>query len=168
MVEQPSRRPASSSSVGSAVTRYWRMKKTPNALAAAGTMSAWSWLDQCSQFAIMMYSGMMPSCGGTIMVATTMPSSAPRPRNGSFAKAKPASVEVRTTDAVTVAATMNELISASRMSVWVNTFCRLSRKWAPGSSAGGALLMAALSCDAATTVQYSGKTDSSTTIASTT
>src|SRR6266498_2902205 len=165
-VEQPSTRAASSSSVGSAVTRYWRTKNTPNAEVAAGTISAWIWLFQCSHCDIMMYSGMMPSCGGTIMVAMTPASSMLRPRKRSLAKANPASVEVSTTDTVTTDETMNELMSASFISVSWNALVRLVIRFAPGSRLGGTLLICALSCEAATNVQYNGKSERNTTTAS--
>ena len=45
------------------------------------------------------------------------------------------------------------------MSVSVNALRTLSSRCEPGSSVGGALLMAALSCEAATNVQYSGNTE---------
>src|SRR5207248_7389797 len=112
-VLHPSTRAASINSVGSAETRYWRMKKTPKALAAAGRMSAWRWSAQPNHWAIMMYSGMMPNWVGTIIVAITVPSRAPRPRKRSLAKAKPASDEVSTTEIVTIEATSTELVKAS-------------------------------------------------------
>jgi hypothetical protein len=46
-----------------------------------------------------MYSGTTPSCIGTAIVATTKTSRPLLPGKRSFAKAHPASVEVRTTDA---------------------------------------------------------------------
>ncbi len=95
-VLQPSIRPASSSSVGTAPDRYWVMKKTPNALTMNGAITAYRVSVQ-SIFAIRMYSGMMPSWVGTIRVMITPRYSADEPRNRSLAKAKPASVEKSTT-----------------------------------------------------------------------
>ena len=59
-----------------------------------------------------MYSGMMPSWTGTIIVATMTSSSALRPRKRSLAKANPASVEKNTTEIATTAETIAELTSA--------------------------------------------------------
>src|SRR6516165_9689602 len=106
---------------------------------------------------------MMPSWVGTIMVATTTASSPLRPRKRSFAKAKPASVEVNTTLAVTVTATRVELVRASHISVCENALRRFSSRWLPGTSAGGTLAMAELSREAATSDQYTGNSEMTTT-----
>ena len=84
--EHPSIRAASISSSGTASTRYWRMKNTPNAVTSVGTMIDHVVPVQPS-FDIRMNSGTMPSCVGTAMVATTPASSADRPRKRSLAKA---------------------------------------------------------------------------------
>jgi hypothetical protein len=62
------------------------MKKTPNALVAAGRISDQTLPARWNQSAIMMYSGMMPSWVGTIMVATTSSSRPLRPLKRSLAK----------------------------------------------------------------------------------
>src|SRR5437763_7124995 len=167
-VLQPSTRAASISSVGRAVTRYWRMKNTPNAVTAPGRISAWSWSTQPNHLAIIRYGGMMPSCVGTIIVATITASSAWRPRKRSLASANPARVAVSTIETVTVADTTNELNSALRMSTRSSMRRRLSSRWVPGTRSGGDLLIPAWSLDAATTDQYSGNSETSTTAPSST
>ena len=74
-------------------------------------MTAGSVPEMPSQF-ISMYSGIMPSWTGTIIVTTTASSSVLRPRKRSLAKAKPASAENMTTEMVTVPATRKLLTRA--------------------------------------------------------
>src|SRR3954467_8313341 len=82
---------------------------------------------------------MMPSWVGTIMVAMMMAGRAFRPRNRSFAKANPAREEKKTTEMVTVVATMAELARPVRKRAsglakrWVRLWVRL----VPGGMVGG-------------------------------
>ncbi len=95
--EQPSTRAASMSSSGIASTRYWRMKKTPNAVTSQGMITAQTLPVQPS-LAIRMNSGTTPSWVGTAIVAMTKTSRALLPRKRSLANAKPARVEKKTTE----------------------------------------------------------------------
>ena len=61
---------------------------------------------------MIMNSGMMLSCVGTIIVPTTRASSRPLPRKRSLAKAKPASVQHSTVPTVIALETMSELTIA--------------------------------------------------------
>lgn len=154
----PSIRAASTSSIGSASSRNWRMKKTPKAATSEGSTTDWSWSNQ-PRSVMIRYSGMTLSCGGIVMVATTRESIMPRPRKGSLAKANPASVENRTVDSATRLATIVVLISASPMSTWFQAKLRLSMRREPGSSGAGASTTRSPECEAATTFQYSGKSE---------
>src|SRR5260221_14661293 len=64
--DAPSTRPASTSSSGSALTRYRRMKNTPNALTRLGKVKAFRGLPQFS-FTISRKSGMVPTWEGTLL-----------------------------------------------------------------------------------------------------
>ena len=103
-----------------------------------------------------MYIGMMPSCVGTIMVATTSRRKALRPLKRSLAKAKPASVENRMTEAVMTDAASRLLSSASPNGTVSKTRRTLSTRLAPGIIGGGTRPRAELSCDATTTLKYNG------------
>jgi hypothetical protein len=138
------------------------MKKTPNALTSVGRITACSWFTQCS-FAISMNSGMMPSCGGTISVPMVMNSRTLRPRKRSLAKANPARVQNSTVPSAMLPATMVEFTSALNMLTWVRALWRLETRLPPGSSGGGTLAMSALEVEAATTVQYTGNRETTTT-----
>ena len=67
-----------------------------------------------------MYSGITPSCTGTIIVMTITTISAFAPRKSSFAKAKPASALKKTTEIVTAEATMNEFTIAPQKSTFTS------------------------------------------------
>ena len=82
----PSMRAASMSSSGMTSTRYWRMKKTPNAVTSVGMMTAPS-VPVHPSCRMSMKRGMIPSCVGTARVAITNTISPSRPRNRSFANA---------------------------------------------------------------------------------
>ncbi len=82
----PSTRAASTSSSGTASTRYCRMKNTPKAVTIDGMMAAQTLPVQPS-FAITMNSGTTPSWVGTAIVTTTKTSSGVLPRKRSLAKA---------------------------------------------------------------------------------
>src|ERR1044072_572303 len=158
-VEAPSARPASSSSVGIAEMRYCRMKNAPNALPSAGTTTPRRSFAQPNHCVTMMYSGMIASWVGTSMVATTDVNSPFRPRKVSLANAKPASVDVNTTDSVIVPATITEFVSARPKLPWSNAADRLSHNDPPGTSGGGYRPIADWSREDTTTDQHSGKTE---------
>src|SRR5689334_14677421 len=137
-VEHPSTRAASISSSLTADAAYWRIMNTPNPLTRNGTMTAWRVSVQPS-FTMIMYSGMMPSWVGTIMVTMMISSSALRPLNFSFANAKPARVEKNTTDSVTTVDTMAEFTSpyTKLASVLFSTRDTFVPSWLPGVNGGG-------------------------------
>ncbi len=145
-IEQPSTRADSISSSGRASTRYWRMKNTPKAETRAGTMTAQTDPVHPS-LAIMMNSGMTPSWVGIAKVATTKTISASRPRKRSLAKAKPARVEKKTTEAVTTEETSTLLSSAFQNSTVSKTREAFSRKLPPGSSGGSRWFITSASCE---------------------
>ncbi len=113
----PSTRAASISSVGSACTRYWRMKKVPNAVTRLGRITVCSWFDQ-PRSDIHRYSGTTASCGGIIIVPMVSSNSRPEKRNRSLAKANPARVENSTVLTVMVPATITELNIAVPSPAW--------------------------------------------------
>ena len=84
--EHPSMRAASTSSSGTASTRYCRMKKTPKAVTSHGMITD-VMLPVQPNSDIRMNMGTTPSWVGTAMVAITKTSSGPRPRKRSLAKA---------------------------------------------------------------------------------
>src|SRR5919201_1599445 len=161
-VWHPSTRDASIRSFGTAATMYWRIRKTPNAETRFGAITAGSRLTQW-RWIISMYSGMTPSCTGTSIVAMIVSISRRRPRNCSFANAKPASALKKTTAAVTAAATIVDLINAvhklTLTSPELNSRLMLCQSSCPGVSTGGYAETAELSCDATTSDQYSGNSD---------
>ena len=81
-----------------------------------------------------MYSGTTPSCVGTARVATTKTSSHLLPRKRSFAKAHPASVEKRTTDAAITVELKIEFHSAGQKFTagLLTTVMALAMKLPPG------------------------------------
>ncbi len=81
-----------------------------------------------------MYSGTTPSCMGTAIVPTTNSSSHGPPRKVSFAKAHPASVEKKTTDAAMIPELITEFISAGQKLTAGSpmTAAALARKFPPG------------------------------------
>src|SRR5947207_2058778 len=161
-VEHPSIRAASISSPGSASDRYCVMKNTPNALTSAGTMTALR-LSVQPILAISMYSGMIPSWVGTIIVITTATSSPLRPRNFSLANANPASVANSTTDTAVVVDTTSELSMAWPNGTVANTRLMLSIRCEPGSTGGGTRPSAELSCEATTPLKYKGNAEKNST-----
>src|SRR5262249_9814408 len=118
-VLQPSTRAESTSSFGTDWTMYWRIRKTPNAVTRLGAITAFSWLTQW-KWIISMYSGITPSCTGTIIVITITISRAELPRKLSLANANPASALKKTTAIVTELATMNEFTSADQKSTFTS------------------------------------------------
>ena len=82
--EAPSMRAASSSSVGTA-SIVWRIKKTPKALNAAGTMTACRWSSQPKE-CMSRNNGTSVICAGTINVASTIRNSGRLKRNSNLAK----------------------------------------------------------------------------------
>ena len=66
--------------------KYWRIRKVPNAVGMAGRISASS-VSERPMPRISMKTGTIVTCTGTIMVASTIEKSAPRPRNFRCAKA---------------------------------------------------------------------------------
>ena len=104
----------------------------------------------------------MPSWVGISMVPTTKPSSASRPRNRSREKAKPAIVEVSSTQTVITEQTIAEFTRASPKLACSKAVFTCSQRFGPGSTAGGYFEIVAWSCEATTSDQYSGKAQSST------
>src|SRR3954449_5937669 len=105
---------------------------------------------------------MEPSCTGTIIVRTTTPSRMLLPRNLSLEKAKPASEEKITTETVIVPATITLLISALAKSTSgaSKSFWTLLLRCVPGVNGGGSATISSFVREASTTIQYSGKADS--------
>ncbi len=131
-------RALSMSSSGTACIVYCRIMNTPKPVTRNGTMTACSFPVQPIS-AISMYSGMMPICTGTIMVASMTSSSAPRPRKRSLANANPASEANSSVETVTVVAAMAELTSprVNRACSLPNSRDRLRPSSPPGTSGGG-------------------------------
>src|SRR5215475_13869231 len=102
---------------------------------------------------------MMPSWVGTIMVAMTVSIRALRPRKRSFAKANPARVEKKTTESVTLPATMNEFTSALENSTRWNALPMFENRLAPGDKGGGNWERAVLVREATTAPQYRGNAE---------
>ncbi len=127
------------------------MKNTPKALTRPGAITAHSVSVHCRSI-MSMYSGMTPSCTGTIIVAITATRRTLAALNSSFAKANPASVEKNTTEAVTVRLTTAELIRAASNGTVVNTRSTFATRFAPGSTGGGIWPSAELSREATTTL----------------
>ena len=71
-----------------------------------------------------------------VSVARVIPNSAFRPRNFSFAKAKPAIVQKNTVAAVTTSATTSERPSAWKRSAWASASPMFLNSPGPGSSGG--------------------------------
>ncbi len=106
-----------------------------------------------------MYSGMMLSCGGIIIVPTTISISALRPRNFSLAKAKPAIVDRKTTVTAEIPATIVVLRIASPMLASVQAISILSKRFPPNQNGGGVCARRWLSREAAIAVHTSGKSE---------
>src|SRR5215469_579052 len=147
----PSTKAASTSSSGTAVAMYWRMKKTPNAVTSVGRITDCRWPTRC-HFAINMYSGMMPICIGTIMVPIVKASSAALKRNRSLAKAKPARVQNATVPIVTHVDTITELISPWVIGAVFSASLMLCQTDPVGSNGGVFAFGSALVCDDITIV----------------
>src|ERR1041384_5384458 len=113
--EQPSTRAASMSSNGTVSSHAWRIQNTANDPISTGTMTACS-VPYQSRSDISMYSGITPSCVGTIAVPSTTRNSESRPLNRRRANANPASVPSTTLEIATLDATMNEFCMASQKS----------------------------------------------------
>jgi hypothetical protein len=124
---------------------YWRIMKMPNPVTRNGTITDCRWLCQ-PNLIIMRYSGMMPSCTGTIMLPRMNSSSAFFPWKRSLANAKPASEAKNTVDSVTQLDTMIELSRPVPMlaSALAHTLDRLAKKLPPGTRGGGTALIASL------------------------
>src|SRR5215207_4343723 len=163
---QPSVRAASMSSLGTFSSTAWRIQNTENALTSAGRITACSLAPQPSS-ATSMYSGMMPSWVGTIIVAITVTSSALRPRKCSLANAKPASEANSTFPNATELATISEFCIARANSLESKTRWMFSNRWPPGTSGGVASPITLLSLLATTNDQYMGKKEASSTAART-
>ena len=106
---------------------------------------------------MIVYCGMIDSCAGTVIVSRTIRNSALRPRNRSFAKAKPARAHITACPPPITPAIM-KLFSID----WANgtvekTTPTMCAKLPPGTTRGGSWVAAALSVDATTNIQYSGK-----------
>ena len=97
-----------------------------------------------------MYSGITPSCVGTMAVPSTTRNSESRPLNRSRANANPARVPSTTFEIATVAATMNEFCIASQKSTVSKTRVTFSTKLPPGISGGVFSPSTELSFDATT------------------
>ncbi|BCB81930.1 hypothetical protein Pflav_083400 [Phytohabitans flavus] len=153
-VPHPSIRAASISSSDTAWLAYCRIMKTPKPVTSAGTITACSRSFQ-PRSVISMYSGITPSCVGTIMVAMITSSSALEPRKRSLAKAKPASEEKNTTEMVTEPATIAELIMPVRK--WASALAKsrstLPGRLPPGVTGGGTWPIASLDRVATTNIQ---------------
>src|SRR5919204_2662388 len=110
---------------------------------------------------------MTPSCVGTIIVAMIVSISTRWPRNLSFANANPARALKNTTAAVTLVATIAELISAVQKSTLTSPELKrrpmLCHSCDPGVSTGGYAATAVLSCDATTSDQYRGNAEAAAT-----
>ncbi|CAM5335498.1 hypothetical protein SHIRM173S_11997 [Streptomyces hirsutus] len=154
----PSTLAASMISSGSAWIRYCRMKNTPNALTSDGKMTACSWSVQ-SSLATIMYSGMMLSCGGTIIVPITSSISAPRPLKRSLAKANPAIVDRTTTVSAEMPATIVVLRKASPRLASVQADSRFLNRFEPNQNGGGARARRWVSREAAIAVHTSGNSE---------
>ena len=89
----PSMRAPAYSASSIVVARNCRIQKMPNALARPGKMTPWRLSTQLSLL-MSSYCGMIDSCAGTVIVSRTSRNSALRPRNRSFAKAKPARAHI--------------------------------------------------------------------------
>ena len=85
IMDAPSTRAASMSSSGIASTRYWLMKKTPNAVTSDGRTTA-AWVPVRPWLGNSMSIGTIASWVGTAMVATTKIIPALLPRKRSLAK----------------------------------------------------------------------------------
>ncbi|CAM5602926.1 hypothetical protein STENM223S_02355 [Streptomyces tendae] len=105
-------------------------------------MTAWSWSVQ-SSLATIMYSGMMLSCGGTIIVPITSSISALRPLKRSLAKANPAIVDSTTMVAAEMPATMVVLRNASPRLASCQAISRFLNRLDPNQNGGGVLRQAA-------------------------
>src|SRR3981189_2679469 len=108
-----------------------------------------------------MYSGMMPNCVGTIIVAMIINSRTLRPRNFSFANANPASVEKNTTLTVIEPDTRNEFVSARTNGTVSKARCRFANRVPPNRTGGGTSANTELSLDATTNDQYKGNAENS-------
>jgi hypothetical protein len=102
------------------------------------------------------------SCTGTIIVRITSSSSGPRPGNRSFANANPAVVAKTTVVTVITPATRKLLNSdsANCTSWFAKSADTLCDRRSPGVSGGGVCAIWSFVRDAITSIQYSGKTDS--------
>src|SRR3954466_7617517 len=107
----PSMRAASTSSSGRDWAMYCVIQNTTKAVTRPGTMTA-PRLPVQPNVDIAMKSGTTLSWVGTHMVPITNTSSPCRPRNRALAKANPASVEKKTTEAEMTLETMTLLASA--------------------------------------------------------
>jgi hypothetical protein len=158
MLLAPSTLAASISSVGSAWSRYCRMKNTPKALTSVGRMTACNWSVH-SSLATIMYSGTTLSCGGTIIVPMTRSSSRFLNRNRSLAKANPASVEKTTVPTEIVPATITVLNRASPMLASVQAIWRFLNRLLPNQKGGGVWASRVLFREAAIAVHTSGNSE---------
>ena len=64
--------------------KYWRIRNVPNAVGIAGRISDSS-VSERPMPRISMNTGTIVTCSGTIIVASTIPNSRPRPRNSTRA-----------------------------------------------------------------------------------
>ena len=108
---------------------YWRIQKMPNALAAAGTISA---VIEPIQpiFAMTTNCGMTDSCAGTMKMTISSPNSTSRPGNSNLAKTKAASESKSRTRKVTATATSSEFHIDPKKSMSSKRLRTFSRKCA--------------------------------------
>jgi hypothetical protein len=115
---------------------YWRIQKMPNALAAAGTISAVIEPIQPS-FAMITNWGIAWSCAGTMKMTIISANSTRRPGNWNLANTNAASESKNRTRTVTEHATSSELNIDPKKSTLSKRLRTFSRKCEPGSSFGG-------------------------------
>lgn len=106
-----------------------------------------------------MYSGMMLSCGGTIIVPITTSIAAPRPLKRSLAKANPAIVDRNTMVNDEMPATRVVLRNASPRLASVQATSSLSKRPEPNQNGGGVCARRWLSREAAIAVHTSGNSE---------